>query len=63
MKWIVPALIIGFAGGLLDGFTDLPKWICFLLGLGVFVVYMLVESLIKTSKIMKATKSKNDNQI
>ncbi len=53
MKWIVPAIIIGFVGGLLDGFTDLHRVWCFLIGCGAFLFFVFTKSVIITIKIKK----------
>lgn len=54
MKWIIPAIIIGFVGGLLDEFTELNKVWCFLIGVGAFLCFVFVEALIKTIKIKRS---------
>lgn len=56
MKWLMPAIIIGLVGGMLDEYTDLHKIWCFLIGVGAFLVYLLIGSLITTFKIMRKTK-------
>ncbi len=56
MKWIIPAIIIGFVGGLLDEFTELHKIWCFLIGVVAFFLYVLIKSIFTTAKIMKETK-------
>lgn len=55
-KTIIMAAIIGLVGGALDTLTDWRKVWCFLAGIGVFVVYLLVLSIIKTAVIMRKTK-------
>ncbi len=56
MKWIVPAIIIGLVGGMLDEFTTLHKIWCFLIGVGVFFLFVFIQSLFTTAKIMRKTK-------
>lgn len=56
MRWLVPALIIGFVGGVLDEATDLHKAWCFLIGVGVFVFYLFIKSVFITIRVMKETK-------
>lgn len=53
MKWIVPAIIIGLVGGILDEVTDLHKVWCFLIGLVAFLLYVLIESIFVTIKIKR----------
>lgn len=50
------AAIIGLVGGALDTLTDWHKVWCFLAGVGAFVIYLLVLSIIKTAVIMRKTK-------
>lgn len=57
MKYLVPAFIIGAVGGLLDGFTDLHRAWCFLIGVATFFLFVLVKSIFATFKIMRQTKS------
>lgn len=56
MKWIIPAIIIGLVGGVLDAATDLHKAWCFLIGVAAFIVFLFIQSLIKTAQIMRKTK-------
>lgn len=58
MKWIIPAVIIGLVGGLLDSITTLGKFWCFLLGVAAYIVFVLLKSIITTAKIMRRTKGK-----
>lgn len=51
MKWIVPAIIIGIVGGVLDEVTDLHKAWCFLIGVGAFILFVLIQSVVTTFKI------------
>ena len=51
MKWIVPAIIIGLVGGVLDEITDLHKVWCFLIGVGAFFAFVLIQSIITTIKM------------
>lgn len=51
MKWIIPAIIIGLVGGVLDEVTDLHKVWCFFIGVGVFFAFVLIQSIITTIKI------------
>ncbi len=56
MKWLVPAIIIGLVGGILDEATNLHKIWCFLIGVGAFFLFVFVQSLWTTAKIMRKTK-------
>lgn len=56
MKLTVPAIIIGLVGGMLDAYTNLHKIWCFLIGVGAFIVFLLIQSIIKTAIIMRKTK-------
>lgn len=56
MKLLVPAIIIGFVGGMLDSLTELHKIWCFLIGVGAFYVFVLIKSIIITARIMRQTK-------
>lgn len=56
MKWIVPAIIIGLVGGILDEYTDLHKVWCFLIGVVAFFLYVFIKSIFTTKRIMKQTK-------
>jgi len=56
MKWIIPAIIIGLVGGVLNTVTDLHKVWCFLIGVAAFIVFLFIQSLIKTAQIMRKTK-------
>lgn len=58
MKWIVPAVIIGLVGGILDDRTDLNKVWCFLIGLAVYLAFLLIKSIFTTVRIMRSTKGK-----
>lgn len=58
MKWIVPAIIIGAVGGVLDGCTHLHKIWCFLIGVAAFVCFVFIKSIFTTAKIMRQTKGK-----
>lgn len=58
MKWIVPAVIIGLVGGILDEVTDLSKIWCFLIGVAAFILFLFIKSIFITAKIMKETKGK-----
>ena len=59
MKWIVPAIIIGLVGGILDEYTQLHKVWCFVIGVFAFVCFLFIKSMFITAKIMKRTKGKN----
>lgn len=70
MKYLVPAVIIGFVGGMLDTLTGLHKIWCFLIGVAIFCLFLLVKSAFTTNKILKQTKGarkvwldKNNNVI
>lgn len=54
-KTIIMAAIIGLVGGALDTLTDWHRFWCFLAGVGAFIVYLLVLSIIKTAVIMRKT--------
>lgn len=56
MKWIVPAIIIGLVGGILDEYTELHKVWCFLIGVAAFYFYVFAKSIFTTMRIMKQTK-------
>lgn len=56
MKWIIPAIIIGLVGGVLNTVTDLHKVWCFLIGVAAFIVFLFIQSVIKTAKIMQKAK-------
>lgn len=56
MKWIVPAIIIGFVGGVLDETTELHKIWCFLIGVLAFLLFVFVKSIISTIIIMRKAK-------
>ena len=58
MKWIVPAIIIGLVGGVLDEVTDLHKVWCFIIGVAAFLCFIFIKSIIITGSIMKQTKAK-----
>ena len=58
MKWIVPAIIIGLTGGILDECTQLHKVWCFLIGVAAFVCYVFIRSIFTTARIMRQTKGK-----
>lgn len=59
MKWIVPAIIIGLVGGMLDEFTNLHKFWCFLIGVGAFYLFVFIKSIFITARIMRKTKGKS----
>ncbi len=59
MKLIVPAIIIGAVGGLLDKITDLHKVWCFMLGVGAFYLFVFIKSVFITARIMRQTKGKS----
>ena len=59
MKCIVPIFIIGLTGGILDEMTELNKVWCFLLGIGVFYLFVLIKSIFTTWKVMRKTKGAN----
>lgn len=59
MKWIVPAIIIGLTGGLLDEYTQLHKVWCFIIGVAAFLCFLFIKSIITTARIMKQTKGKS----
>ena len=59
MKWIIPPIIIGLVGGVLDHCTDLHKVWCFLIGVGAFLVWLLIESAIKTAVILLKRRNAN----
>lgn len=56
IKLLLPAIIMGLVGGMLDTCTDLHKVWCFLFGVAAFFVFLLIQSVIKTAVIMKRTK-------
>lgn len=58
MKWIVPAVIIGLVGGILDDRTDINKFWCFLIGVAAYLIFLLIKSLFITVKIMRSSKGK-----
>lgn len=58
MKWLVPAIIIGFIGGVFDEVTDLHKVWCFLIGVGTFIMFLFIKSIFITARIMRQTKGK-----
>lgn len=53
MKWIVPAVIIGLVGGMLDAYTDLHKIWCLLLGIVAFYIFVFIKSIFITARIMR----------
>mgnify|MGYP001129987866 CR=1 FL=1 len=67
MRWIVPAIIIGLVGGLLDHYTQLHKVWCFIIGVAAFICFLFIKSIFITARIMRQTKGKkkvfkrNDN--
>lgn len=63
MKWIVPAIIIGLTGGILDEFTELHKIWCFIIGIGVFLCFLFIKSVISTARIMRENKGKTKVRI
>lgn len=56
MKWLVPAIIIGLVGGLLDKYTELHKVWCFLIGVAAFFLFVLIKSIFITARIRKQAK-------
>lgn len=60
IKLLLPAIIIGLVGGMLDACTSLHKVWCFLLGVAAFFVFLLIQSVIKTVVIMKKTKGSKE---
>ena len=56
MKLLVPAIIIGLVGGILDEITDLHKIWCFLIGVGAFIFYLFIKSIFATIRVMKQSK-------
>lgn len=58
MRWIVPAVIIGLVGGILDDRTELNKVWCFIIGIAAYIVFLLIKSLFTTVRIMRETKDK-----
>lgn len=58
MKWIVPAIIIGLTGGILDECTQLHKVWCFIIGIATFVCFLFIKSIFITARIMRQTKNK-----
>ena len=58
MKWIVPAIIIGLTGGILDECTQLHKVWCFIIGIAAFVCFLFIKSIFITARIMRQTKDK-----
>lgn len=58
MKWIVPIVIIGFVGGIMDEITELNKVWCFLIGVATFIVFLLIKSIFIAARIMLKTKGK-----
>ncbi len=39
MKMLLPVIIIGLVGGVLDTATDLHKALCFLIGVAAFIIF------------------------
>lgn len=60
MKWIVPAIIIGLVGGILDEYTPLHKVLCFIIGIAAFVCFLFIKSIFITVRIRRQTKDKNE---
>lgn len=58
MKWIVPAIIIGLVGGILDEYTQLHKVWCFIIGIAAFVCFLFIKSIFITARIRRQTKGK-----
>lgn len=58
MKWIVPIVIIGLVGGIMDEITELNKVWCFLIGVAAFIVLLLIKSIFIAARIMLKTKGK-----
>lgn len=58
MKIVVPAVIIGLVGGLLDEFTELHKIWCFIIGLTAFFAYVFIKSIFQTIKVKRLSKDK-----
>ena len=56
MKWIVPAIIIGLVGGVLDEVTDLHKVWCFLIGVGAFFLILFLKSIVVAASVMRKTR-------
>lgn len=56
MRWIIPVIIIGLVGGVLDKVTELSKVWCFLIGVAVFILLLFVKSIFVTIKVMRQTK-------
>lgn len=56
MKWLLPAVIIGFTGGFLGAYTDLHWVWCFIIGALAFYVFLFVKSIFTTARIMRETK-------
>ena len=63
MKFIVPAIIIGLVGGMLDEFTELHKIWCFLIGLVVFYLYVFIKSIFTTARIKNTNKHQKNDRI
>ncbi|GEM_PF-2416998 len=58
MKWMIPAIIIGLTGGILDEYTQLHKVWCFIISIVAFVCYLFIKSIFITVRIMRQTKGK-----
>lgn len=58
MKWIIPAIIIGLAGGILDEYTQLHKVWCFIIGIAAFLCFLFIKSIFTTARIMRQSKGK-----
>lgn len=56
MKWLVPAIIIGLVGGILDEYTELHKVWCFFIGVAAFFLFVLIKSIFITARIRKQAK-------
>ena len=56
MKLLVPIVIVGVVGGLLDGFTDLHKIWCFLIGVVAFFLFVFIKSIFIAFRIMRENK-------
>lgn len=60
MKLIIPVVIIGIVGGILDQVTELHKVWCFLIGVAAFIVFLFLKSIFTTIRIMQKTKGKKN---
>lgn len=55
-KFIIPVLIIGLVGGLVESLTGWSKIWCFLIGVAAFYLFVFVKSILITIRIMRKTK-------